>query len=145
VAAGEFFRGLLATALGAGEILTAVEVPPQPPAWGFAEVARRPGDFALAGVAAVLAPRPGERGHCEGARVVGFGLADRPARLRAVEAALVAGPLDAAALARAAQLAPGDSDPPDDVHASAEYRGHLASVLAERVLVQALGRLGAAA
>ncbi|MGH7400469.1 MAG: FAD binding domain-containing protein, partial [Candidatus Rokuibacteriota bacterium] len=54
IAAADFFRGLLATALAPDEILTAVDVPAQPPGWGFAEIARRPGDFALAGVAAVV-------------------------------------------------------------------------------------------
>ena len=54
VAADAFFRGLLATALEPDEILTAIDVPAQPPGWGFVEIARRPGDFALAGVAAVV-------------------------------------------------------------------------------------------
>jgi carbon-monoxide dehydrogenase medium subunit len=54
VAADSFFRGLLTTALEPDEILTAIEVPAQPPGWGFVEIARRPGDFALAGVAAVV-------------------------------------------------------------------------------------------
>jgi carbon-monoxide dehydrogenase medium subunit len=44
VAAAEFFRGLLSTALAADELLTEVRVPASPPGWGFAEVARRPGD-----------------------------------------------------------------------------------------------------
>jgi carbon-monoxide dehydrogenase medium subunit len=46
VAADAFFRGLLTTALEADEILTAIEIPAQPPGWGFVEIARRPGDFA---------------------------------------------------------------------------------------------------
>src|ERR1700704_1979921 len=48
IAADAFFLGLLTTALEADEILTAIEVPAQPPGWGFVEIARRPGDFALA-------------------------------------------------------------------------------------------------
>ncbi len=73
VAADAFFRGLLATALEPDEILTAIDIPAQPPGWGFVEIARRPGDFALAGVAAVIrarhpltlpSPPSGERGKC---------------------------------------------------------------------------------
>jgi len=52
IAAALFFRGLLATALETDEILTEVLVPAAEPGWGFVEIARRPGDFALAGVAA---------------------------------------------------------------------------------------------
>ena len=57
IAADAFFRGLLTTALEPDEILTAIDVPAQPPGWGFVEIARRPGDFALAGVVAVVRDR----------------------------------------------------------------------------------------
>src|SRR4029077_6338921 len=59
VGADEFFRGLLATALAEDELLAEITVPVAPAGWGFAEIARRPGDFALAGVAASL----DRRGH----------------------------------------------------------------------------------
>src|SRR6185295_15562516 len=93
VAVAAFFRGLLSTALEADEILTAVEVPAQSPGWGFAEIARRPGDFALAGVAVCVGhpltlpspPRGGEGYSGERVRVVGFGVGDRPLRLASVE------------------------------------------------------------
>ena len=133
IAAGAFFRGLLSTALEADEILIAIEVPAQPPGWGFAEVARRPGDFALAGVAAVL----GEGG----VRLVGFGVGDRPLRLSSAERLLAGATLDAETAARAGTAAGPDCDPPSDVHGSAEYRRHLATVLTERALLQALARL----
>jgi len=132
IAAGAFFRGLLSTALEADEILIAVEVPAQPPGWGFAEVARRPGDFALAGVAAVL----GEGG----VRLVGFGVGDRPLRLSSAERLLAGATLDAETAARAGTAAGPDCDPPSDVHGSGEYRRHLATVLAERALLQASAR-----
>ena len=87
IAADAFFRGLLTTALEADEILTAIDVPAQPPGWGFVEIARRPGDFALAGVAAVVRvrrpltlPSPPRGGEGE-VRLVGFGVGDRPVRL----------------------------------------------------------------
>ena len=132
IAAGAFFRGLLSTALEADEILIAVEVPAQPPGWGFAEVARRPGDFALAGVAAVVGE--GE------VRLVGFGVGDRPLRLSSAERLLAGATLDAETAARAGAAAGPDCDPPSDVHGSAEYRRHLATVLAERALLQASAR-----
>ncbi len=149
IAADAFFRGLLTTALEADEILTAVEVPAQPAGWGFVEIARRPGDFALAGVAAVVGvgrpltlpspPRGGEGGGRCGwwGSAWGIGRSGSPAR-----SALLAGaPLDAATAARAGAAAGPDCDPPGDVHGSAEYRRHLATVLTERALLQAAARL----
>ena len=153
VAADAFFLGLLTTALEADEILTAIEVPAQPPGWGFVEIARRPGDFALAGVAAVVGvgrplalpspPRGGEgvSGRREVVRLVGFGIGDRPLRLTGAERLLTGAPLDAGSGARAGAAAGPDCDPPSDVHGSAEYRRHLATVLTERALLQALARL----
>jgi carbon-monoxide dehydrogenase medium subunit len=150
-----FFRGLLTTALEADEILTAIEVPAQPPGWGFVELARRPGDFALAGVAAVVRvghpltlpspPRGGEGASeprpPEVVRLVGFGVGDRPVRLTGAEWLLTGVPLDADSAARAGVAAGPACDPPSDVHGSADYRRHLATVLTERALLQALARL----
>ncbi len=134
VAVADFFRGLLTTALAADELLAEVAVPAAPRGWGFAEIARRPGDFALAGVAVSLDARGP-------ARVVGFGVADRPLRLRAAQALASAAPRDETMPARAGAAAAADCDPATDVHASAEYRRHLATVLAEDALRQAVGRL----
>ena len=109
----------------------AVEVPPTPPGWGFAEMARRAGDFAIAGVAGGL--------DADGvARLAAFGVDDRPIRLRAAEAALSAG-IGAAATAAAAECHPAD-----DVHASAAYRRHLVTVLTETVIQDARDRLAGA-
>ena len=142
IAAGAFFRGLLTTALEADEILTAVEVPAQAAGWGFVEIARRPGDFALAGVAAVVRvgrpltlPSSSLGGEGE-VRLVGFGVGDRPLRLRGAERVLAGGPIDAGTAARAGAAAGPDCDPPGDVHGSAEYRRHLATVLTERALLR---------
>jgi carbon-monoxide dehydrogenase medium subunit len=147
VAADAFFRGLLTTALEADEILTAIEVPTQPPGWGFVEIARRPGDFALAGVAALVRvgraltlPSPPGGGEGE-MRLVGFGVGDRPLRLSSAERVGAGAQLDAATAARAGAAAGPDCDPPSDVHGSAEYRRHLATVLTERALLQAAARL----
>jgi len=145
VAADAFFRGLLATTLEPDEILTALEVPARPAGWGFVEIARRPGDFALAGVAVTLPSPPLGGEGIEGVRLVGFGVGDRPIRLGGAERVLAGGRLDADAAARAGAAAGADCDPPSDVHGSAEYRRHLATVLVERALLQAAARLAGGA
>ena len=141
VPASAFFVGLLSTALEVGEILTEIRVPAQGPGWGFAEVARRHGDFALAGVAAVVRTGAGRPDQCEEAVLVGFGVGDRPMRLTPSERIAASARLDAETAARAGAAAGLACDPPDDVHASAEYRRHLATVLTERALLQAFRRL----
>ena len=139
VAADRFFQGLLATALGSDEILTAVRVPAHGRGWGFGEVVRRSGDFAMAGVAVVI-DRHAPAGSCDSARIVGFGVSDRPMRFADSERALLdSDGGDAAARAGAAVTC----DPPADVHASAAYRRHLATVITEDAVRQALARLSA--
>jgi CO/xanthine dehydrogenase FAD-binding subunit len=135
----EFFVGLLTTALAPDEILVEIEIPgPAAAGWGFAELARRAGDFAIAGVAGVVRM---EHGRCAGARLVAFGADDRPVRLRAAEAAAIGSPLGSDIAARVAAMSAGDCHPPDDVHASADYRRHLVGVLTEQVLRDALARV----
>jgi aerobic carbon-monoxide dehydrogenase medium subunit len=141
IACGAFFRGLLTTALEPDEILAAIEIPAAPAAWGFAEIARRPGDFALAGVAAAFRVAAGEPARLDEARLVGFGVGDRPLRLSSAERLLAGVALDAEVAARAGAAAGPDCDPPSDVHGSADYRRHLATVLTERALLQAGARL----
>ncbi len=125
VAARDFFRGLYATALGPDEIVTAIDIPPAP-AGGrsvFLELARRRGDYALAGLAAVQ--RPGDL------RLVFFGVGDRPLEAKAAAAALqregAAGRVAAAQAALAEDL-----DPPGDLQADGATKLHLARVLLAR-------------
>lgn len=140
VAADRFFQGLLATALASDEILTAVRVPAHGRGWGFGEVVRRRGDFAMAGVAVVV-DRRAPAGPCDSARIVGFGVGDRPMRFADAERAFLdADAGNAAARAGAAVMC----DPPTDVHASAAYRRHLAAVITEDAVRQALARLDGA-
>jgi carbon-monoxide dehydrogenase medium subunit len=137
----ELFVGLLTTALAPDEILTGIEIPDARAAgWGFAELARRAGDFAIAGVAAVVSGGPDR---CTGARLVAFGADDRPVRLRAAEDAIVGRAASTGLAARAAAEAPRDCRPSSDVHASAEYRTHLVRVLAEDAVRDAVRRLPA--
>jgi carbon-monoxide dehydrogenase medium subunit len=133
IAADEFFRGIYTTALAPGEIVTEMLVP-RPAAgwrWGFDELARRHGDFALAGVAAGARV---ESGVVAETRLVFFGVGTRPVRARRAEAALAGRRADAEALAAAGRALDGDLDPPGDVHGSPALRRHLARVLLARVV-----------
>lgn len=143
IAAREFFRGPLTTAIEPREILVEIELPgPPATAWGFSELARRAGDFALAGAAAVLRPAPGARGRAT-ARVVAFGCGDTPMRLGAAESRLAGGPIDATVARAAGEAAAASVTPQGDVHASGAYRRHLVAVLTERAVLDAAARLEA--
>jgi aerobic carbon-monoxide dehydrogenase medium subunit len=148
--ADEFFRGLLTTALEPDELLVEIELPGPAGApgslapragHGFAEVARRHGDFALVGACAVLALDAG--GVCREARLVIFGAGDRPHLARAA-AALVGERPAAARLAEVGRAGAGEIDARDDLHATAAYRRHVAGGLAARALGQAAARAEAA-
>ncbi|TGD98992.1 FAD binding domain-containing protein [Methylobacterium nonmethylotrophicum] len=127
IAAENFFLGLYTTALEPGEIVTAVEFPvPGPDAvWGFEELSRRHGDYALAGLAATA--RRGAGG-LTGVRLAFFGLADRPVLARAAAAAIEAGDVKGAQGALSGEL-----DPPEDPALRPATRLHLARVILGRV------------
>jgi CO/xanthine dehydrogenase FAD-binding subunit len=143
VAARDFYTGLFATVLDAGEMLAEVEIPPAPArtGWSFQEISRRHGDFALAGVAAGVT-LAGD-GSVAGARIAFLGVGEGPV-LAERAAALAAGAetvgdvLDGAALAAVAEAAAAALDPPSDIHASSRFRRHLARVMAERALATAV-------
>ena len=123
VKADDFFKGLFETALAPGEVLVAIRVPAATPGtrFGFAEFARRHGDYAMAGLAA-CARANGE------IRLAYFGVGPTPMRARHAETALARG--DIVAAVRALDQ---DLDPPDDVQASGAVKKHLAGVLLKRV------------
>ena len=79
VSADDFFVGAMTTALGPADVLTSVRIPlpGSGESFGFSEIARRHGDFALAGVAVRVR---GNGGAIHGAHVTSFGVADRPQR-----------------------------------------------------------------
>lgn len=133
VLADDFFLGLYATALEPGEILVAVEVPvpDSDVVWGFDELVRRAGDYALVGLAATARRRAG--GLAE-VRLAFFGVGDRPVLAAAAAAALADGDIPAAQAALAGEL-----DPPDDVAVKAATRRHLARVLLGRVAGRMIG------
>lgn len=144
---GDFFNGLFGTALEAAEeMLAEVEIPSMAPrtGWAFDEVSRRHGDYALAGVAAVV--EVDEDGRCTAARIATLSLADRPV-LAAEAAAALVGQVATEDVIRAAAEAAAqrDIDPPGDIHASPAYRRQLADVLVRRVLPRAFARAAAGA
>lgn len=137
VPATEFFDGMFSTAVGPGELLTSATFPVRQANEGFAveEVARRHGDFALVGTAARVAVD--DRGVVASAAVAMFGVGPTAQRLPATEAALLG--VDAAAdLHDIAQIAAGELDPPDDLHATAGYRRRVGAVTVRRALQTAL-------
>jgi carbon-monoxide dehydrogenase medium subunit len=138
IAAEDFFKGLYATALKAGELLVAAEFPLPKPGYvsAFGELARRHGDYAMVGVAAHGLTQGGKFSDM---RVAFFGVGDRPARAAQFERALEGKPAAAAAIDGALARLDADLDPRADLHASAAMKRHLSKVLAGRVLKELEG------
>jgi CO/xanthine dehydrogenase FAD-binding subunit len=144
VDARDFFAGLFTTALEPDEILTEIALPSLPPltGWAFLEVARRHGDYAQIGVAA-LVTLDGS-GRCREARLVYLSAGDRPVEAREAARLLSGQEISPEVIAAAADKASRDEiDPAGDVHASAEFKRHLARVLTGRVLRKAVERASA--
>jgi CO/xanthine dehydrogenase FAD-binding subunit len=133
VSARDFFLGALTVDLGSDDIVTEVVLPTLPPrtGWGFEEVARRSGDFALAAVAATLTLSGGV---IVQARIALTGVG--PTCLRAVEAEMLlhGQMLDADLTSRVIEAVRAAIEPDTDLHASSDYRRHLAGVLAGRAI-----------
>jgi carbon-monoxide dehydrogenase medium subunit len=128
VKAENFFTGLFETALGPHDVLSAVRLPAASADTrvGFAELARRHGDYAIVGLAAMA--KANGTGLTD-VRLVYFGVGETPIRARKAEAALAHGAIDDAVSAL-------DLDPPDDIQATAAVKKHLAAVLLRRVAAQ---------
>jgi CO/xanthine dehydrogenase FAD-binding subunit len=139
--ASDFFVSYLTTALGSDDLLSEIYFPALPAGagWSFVEVARRHGDFALVGVAAVVALDG--VGNCSDVRVALFGVAPTAVRSRRAEQALLGKKPDEQAIAAAAAEVAKDIDPPADVHASAAYRTYVATNLVRRALTEAAQRV----
>jgi carbon-monoxide dehydrogenase medium subunit len=144
IPAAEFFQALFTTALEPEEILVEVVIPPLPARTGtaFEEVARRHGDYALAGAAAVVTLD--EAGAVAASRLVFLSIGDVPVEATSVTAALQGQAPTAAAIAEAARAVDAGIEPNADIHATAAYRRHLAQVLARRTLTLATERAGRA-
>jgi carbon-monoxide dehydrogenase medium subunit len=126
VAATEFFKGFLETAVGPDELLVEIRLPKATgKGWSYQKFNRRAQDWAIVGVA-----------YQEGAGVALVNVGSTPVRAAAAEAALASGsPAD-----DAAAVADDGLDPPSDLNASPEYRRHLVRVLTKRALDEAAGR-----
>jgi CO/xanthine dehydrogenase FAD-binding subunit len=139
VPAREFFRGYLSTALAPDELLTEIAVPvTRETGWAIEEFARRPGDFAIVGVAALVSLD--RRGCVEDARLAFAGVGDRPLRVPAAEDALRGEEPSGERLARVAEMARDRLEPPSDAFVSGTYRRLLAGVLCRRALGRAVAR-----
>jgi carbon-monoxide dehydrogenase medium subunit len=136
IPAGEWFEGLLQSALGDQEFLEALRFKPwaKGHGYGFAEYARRHGDFAIAGGAALL--EAGKDGRITRAALLSFGVESAPRRLPDAEASLIGQHIDSLD-AKPAVAAARALDAMEDVQVTADYRRHLAGVLIGRALEEA--------
>jgi len=140
VPASEFFLGPFTTAVGAGELLEAVELdaPPAGTGWAFLETARVHGAFALVGVAALLGLGPG--GEMVSARLALCGVGGSPYEPEWLDDVLLGERADERTFRAVADRVAGSIDPHGDGHAGSEHRRRLAAVLTRRALVLAAGR-----
>jgi len=128
IKAGDYFKGLYETALEPQDVLTGFRVPAadKDTRTGFAELARRHGDYAIVGLAA--SARADGKG-LKDVRLAYFGVGNTPLRVMKSEDALAAGNIDGAVAAL-------DLEPEEDIQASAAVKMHLAGVLLRRVAKQ---------
>ena len=137
IAAKDFFRDYLETALSPDEILTAVRIPKLTGDWGvryekFNRVAQA---WAIVGVATAVRM---EGGAIAEARIGLTNMGSTPVRPHSVEAALVGAATREQVVLASASAADGTS-PPSDLGAQADYRQHLARVLTARAVAKAAG------
>jgi carbon-monoxide dehydrogenase medium subunit len=136
VGAEEFFEGVYMTAVGSGEVLTKVTLPPPAPdeGCGFASMTVGKEGTGIVNVAASLRCN----GTIESPRIAIGCVAAVPVRASAMESALAGSSPTEASVRLAAQGLGDTLDPPSDVHASADYRKHLAEVIAVRAVLAAI-------
>jgi CO/xanthine dehydrogenase FAD-binding subunit len=141
ISAQDFFQGYFMTDLKTGELLTELRLPGLPPRSGsaFVEFSRREGDYALAGVAAVLVLD--EDGSIASARLGLCSVGPAPVRPQHTETLLRGQrPGDEAWAAAAAAVVAALDSPPSDIHGSADYRRSLAGTLTRQALTIAAER-----
>lgn len=138
----DFFLDALTVNLAGGDLVTEITLPKLPPktGWGFEEVARRHGDFALTAVAATVTLSDGA---IVQARIALTGVGPTALRVPEAEALLIGCALDSSLTSRVIDAVRAGIAPETDLHASADYRRHLAGVLAGRALAAAWRRANA--
>jgi len=136
----QFFVAYLTTSVEPAELLVEVRLPAAPPRTGgaFVEVSRRHGDFALVGVAASVTLD--EAGVCTGCALALTGVGPTPVVAREAARALIGAKPTPEALEDVGRRAAGPLRPDGDLHASSEYRKHVAAVLTRRALGRAAER-----
>ncbi len=144
VPAQDFFLSFFTTAAEPNEVLTEIAFPVQPDRAGSAvlEMARRHGDFALAGVAIAL--EPNGDGRIGSARVCAFGVDEVPRRIGDAESLLGGATPNDELLAEAGEAAARGVEPESDMHASSAYRREMTAVLTRRAIGHALEEAGIA-
>jgi CO/xanthine dehydrogenase FAD-binding subunit len=137
VAAPEFFLGSLTTDLGTDEMLVEIELPSPKPRSGscFMEIARRRGDFAIVGVAAMVTLD--ENNQCSQIRLAFCGVGETPIDASPAAAILVGHEVTEPAIREVAHAIQQVIEPAGSVHATADYQRHVAGVLTERALFTA--------
>ncbi len=139
VEASDFFKSYLTTAIAPDELLTEIRLrePAAGTGWGFEEMSRRLGDFALAAVGVLLCVR---NSSITDAKIALAGVGGTPLRATAAENALRGQAPTEENFRAAGELAASHCEPPTDIHATAELRRHLVSVLTRRALTAAAQR-----
>ena len=133
IQAEDFFLGLYATALSPDEILTEVCVPLSARRKSaYLKAARRPSDCAIVGIAVCL--EAGQGGVCEDIAVGVTGVTDKPYRATVLETKLKGKKLDRETIEAAAPAITHDVDVSGNIHASPEFRSHLARVYLFRAI-----------
>ena len=137
----DFAVGFMSTAVGYDELLVSVQLKRWPRGHGFSfqEYARRHGDFAVVGAAALLNADGG--GAIDRVSIALCGVSEKPLRREEAEYLLQGQRLDEDLIKKAAELA-ADLEPSEDIHGTSAYRRHLARVLTGRALHEAWGRVG---
>ena len=138
----DFSRGFMATALAPDELLTRVDLSiwPRGHGYAFVEFARRQGDFAIVSIAVLIAlDGTGAPGAVARVSLTAAGMASRPVRLTEAEELLTGAQMSPEIIAGAADVA-ARAEADSDIHASADYRRHLARVLTARALKIAVAR-----
>jgi carbon-monoxide dehydrogenase medium subunit len=140
IPAESFFESYLTNSLADDEVATAVtfRLPTGRVGSSFKELARRHGDFAIAGAGAVL--ELDDAGTIADARLVVIGAASTPLRIREAEALLVGAEPTRAAFDEAAEVVHRSVSPRGDIQGSATYRRAITRVIARRALQGAAAR-----
>lgn len=141
IAAADFGQGYLTTALDPTELLIEVRFPRSSPTVGGAvvELSRRHGDYALVGLACMIDVQDGV---VADAALSFFGVANTATRISDAEASLLGKAPDESAFATAAEIVTDTIEPSSDVHATSNYRRHVAGVLTRRGLTEATAKIG---